>query len=78
MKKINWKDVGRRALKTFIQAMIAALVADGTMLTGSLSNFTAAKHVLMTALVGAVAAGVSAVWNTVVSPILAEEEKSDG
>ena len=76
MKKINWKDVGKRALKTFVQTIVAYAVADGTVLANALSNMDASKQVLITVGVGALAAGVSAVWNTVVSPIL--EEESNG
>lgn len=76
MKKINWNDVGKRALKTFIQAVVAYAVADGTVLANALSDMNAGKQVLITIGVGALAAGVSAVWNTVINPILEEETKA--
>lgn len=48
------KDVLERSLKTFVQAGLAMW---------ALSNYDLSKG----AVVGAVAAGISAVWNTVVT-----------
>lgn len=63
--KIDWKDVGVRALKTFIQAACAATVT----LLGS-GQADGEEVFTMTAIISILAAGVSAVWNAVISPIL--------
>lgn len=59
---IDWKDVGVRALKTFVQAACASTV---TLLTSGTENV-----ITMTAIISILAAGVSAVWNGVVAPLL--------
>jgi Na+/H+-dicarboxylate symporter len=68
MKTVDWKDVGIRALKTFIQAAVSIAVAN---LAGV--DFIEGEN-LQNALIGiaisAGAAGVSAVWNAVLSPLL--------
>lgn len=58
-------DVLIRALKTFVQASIAYLVAS---LGQGIDLFEV--EVLGGLLIGAIAAGVSASWNGVVQPIL--------
>lgn len=62
--KIDWKDVGVRAAKTFVQAACAATVT----LLGS--GQEGGEVFTMTAIISILAAGVSAVWNAVISPIL--------
>lgn len=57
-------DVLVRALKTFIQASIAYLVAT----IGAVDVFD--KGVAEGLLIGAIAAGISASWNGVVQPVL--------
>ena len=52
MKELITNDVLIRALKTFVQASVAVWIANGQQLTKS-------------ALVGAIAGGISAVWNFV-------------
>lgn len=54
--ELDVKDIGVRAVKTFIQAFFAALAVS----VATVSNTDTAK----VALVGAVAAGISAVMNT--------------
>lgn len=51
MKELS-KDVLIRALKTFVQASVAVWIANGQQFTKS-------------ALIGAIAGGISAVWNFV-------------
>lgn len=53
---MNYKDIAIRAIKTFIQAFLAVLVIDVV----TIKDWATAKPVL----IGAVAAGVSAVWNS--------------
>jgi hypothetical protein len=57
-------DVLIRALKTFVQASIAYLVAS----IGAVDVFD--KGVAEGLLIGAIAAGISASWNGVVQPRL--------
>lgn len=67
MKNINWKDVAIRAVKTFFQTAISYTIAAFTGV-----NFFDGDNketVIVGALVSAGAAGVSAVWNTVLAPI---------
>ena len=53
---MNYKDIAIRAIKTFIQAFLAVLVIDVV----TIKDWATAKPVL----IAAVAAGVSAVWNS--------------
>lgn len=57
-------DVLMRALKTFVQASIAYLVAT----IGAVDVFD--KGVAQGLLIGAIAAGISASWNGVCQPML--------
>ena len=61
-------DILRRAIKRFIQGVVAYLVtALGTQMVGvDIFDF----DVLAGLLVGAVAAGLSASWNGVIDPVL--------
>ena len=49
---MNYKDLATRAVKTFVQTFLATWAISGNALN-------------KTALIAAAAAGVSAVWNTV-------------
>lgn len=73
-KKYNWKDIGNRAIKTFVQAFIASVVANLTVLSEAIGNDNL-KGVIISIGIGAVSAGVSAVWNIVISPIVQLEDK---
>jgi hypothetical protein len=64
------KDVLIRALKTFWQAAVAYLLADVTMLSAALTDFETGYRVIVTLVVGAVAAGLSAVYNGIIKPLL--------
>lgn len=70
MKKVNWRDVWVRAVKTFAQAAIADLTANLTILSGALGDSSALRTLAISVGVGALAAGISAVWNGVISPLL--------
>lgn len=59
MNKKKLKDILIRALKTFIQAFVAAFLLG----TSNLSNLD--KKVVESALLGGLAAGISAVMNLV-------------
>lgn len=67
---VDWKDVLIRSVKTFLQAavtLIGASLADGSI-------FTAGQAVWLSAIAG----GVAAVWNGVLSPaFLVVHNKAD-
>lgn len=76
MTNINWKDVAIRAGKTFVQAFISALLVSISGLAEvNIGDKKAFATVLVSTIVGATAAGVSAAWN-IVKPIF--EVKDDG
>ena len=59
MKKINWKDIGIRCLKTFIQGVVAYLAVSI-----STTDFTD-KEAIKGLIIGTIASGVSALMNIV-------------
>ena len=67
------KDTMIRAARTFWQAALAYLLADTTVLQEALSGWSRGRHLLLSLGVGAVAAGLSAVYNGVVRPLLEAE-----
>ncbi len=68
MKKINFKDIGIRALKTFIQGFLGALAV--TLPASDFSDMS----VLKSLLIGALASGISAVMNLIANLIKKEED----
>jgi len=61
---VNWKDVGVRALKTFVQSFVGAIVT--LFAAGDVPGSAMTK----TAIISALAAAISAVWNGVINPAL--------
>lgn len=59
MKKINWKDIGIRCLKTFIQGVTAYLAVSI-----STTDFTN-KEAIKALIIGAIASGISALMNII-------------
>lgn len=59
MKNINWKDIGIRCLKTFIQGVVAYLAVSI-----STTDFTD-KEAVRALIIGTIASAVSAVMNLV-------------
>ena len=59
MKKINWKDIGIRCLKTFIQGVVAYLTVSI-----STTDFTN-KEAIKGLIIGTIASGVSALMNII-------------
>lgn len=59
MKKINWKDISIRCIKTFIQAITAYLAVSI-----STTDFTD-KETIKGLIIGTIASGVSALMNIV-------------
>lgn len=64
MKNIDWKDIWKRAGKTFIQAFIAAA---GVVQLPQITDLETVKAALLTVIVAGGAAGLSAVWNMLTS-----------
>lgn len=62
MRKIDWKDVGKRAAKTFAQAFIAT--ASIEQMAG-ITDAESAKTIIWSMLVAGTSAGISAVWNMI-------------
>ncbi len=63
MKKNAVKDILIRAAKTFVQAFISYLSIDAFF---GVTDLTTLKKLALSLLVGALAAGVSAVWNSLI------------
>ena len=57
--KINWKDIGIRCLKTFIQGVVAYLAVSI-----STTDFTD-KEAIKGLVIGTIASGVSALMNII-------------
>lgn len=66
MKNTDWKDVGLRSWKTFAEAFIAFLIAG----MAGMDLFAGDAEVWVSLGVSAGAAGIAAVWNGVISPLL--------
>lgn len=66
MKNVDWKDVVVRAIKTFVEAVVAFA---STELAG-VDLFAAEQGFWPALAISAVAAGVSAVWNGLIDPAL--------
>lgn len=62
INKDKLKDIAVRALKTFIQAFLSAISVDALI---GITDFAVFKKVLISVLIAAAAAGISAVWNMV-------------
>ena len=67
MKKINWKDIGIRCLKTFIQGVVAYLAVSI-----STTDFTN-KEAIKGLIIGAIASGISALMNIINSLLKGDE-----
>lgn len=59
MNKINWKDIGIRCLKTFIQGVVAYLTVSI-----STTDFTD-KEAIKGLIIGTIASGISALMNII-------------
>lgn len=75
-KKAN--DILVRALKTFWQAALASLAVSMPSVVNLLpKGWEAVEPLLLSALVGALAAGFSALYNGVLKPLLAVSEEKE-
>lgn len=70
MRKINWKDVGKRAGKTFAQAFVATVSIEQIAV---ITDAESAKVIIRSMLIAGVSAGISAVWNMVTGYIFQKE-----
>lgn len=71
MKSIDWKDVGIRSLKTFIEAVLTYIV---TALSGiTYGDGTVQDTVWIGALFCALCAGITAVINGVILPLFRQD-----
>ena len=82
---MNFKDIAIRALKTLWQATLASImVAIPEIVELIPQGWAALKPVLISAVVGAIAAGLSAMYNGVIKPIVEKlqitetEQSNDG
>lgn len=64
------RDVLLRAVKTFWQAALAYLLTDAALLKEALTAPGDGKCMLFSLLIGAIAAGFSAIYNGLVRPAL--------
>ena len=72
------KEVFLRALKTFWQTTAASLMVEMPSIVELIpSGWAALKPVIISVVVGAIAAGLSAAWNGVLAPIF-EKYKNGG
>lgn len=62
MRKVDLQDIGKRAGKTFIQAFVASISVSAEQIV-AIRDIESVKVILGPVLIGAIAAGVSAVWN---------------
>lgn len=67
MKKINWKDIGIRCLKTYTQGVVAYLAVSI-----STTDFTD-KEAIKGLVIGTIASGVSALMNIINSLLKGDE-----
>lgn len=76
IKEINWKDIMIRAGKTFIEAFIASIGVNVDKLS-EIQDIESAKIIITPILIGGVAAGFSAIWNTILNYISNKESEVD-
>ena len=82
---MNAKEIASRAVKTFFQAGISYIVVNFSANALDFEDMSATKTALIALVVAAGAAGISAVWNGVFSPLFVksmeentEEDTDDG
>lgn len=63
MNRTVIKDIIIRALKTFVQAFLSAVSVDALL---GVTDFNAFRRIGISMLIAGTAAGISAVWNTMV------------
>ena len=71
MMNVDWKDVAIRSIKTFIETVISFVLAH----MGGVEIFDTDKSMWMSLIISAGAAGIAAVYNGVIRPMLKLPEK---
>ena len=73
-KRKAFKNILTRAGKTFVQAFISYLSIDGFF---GVTDLNAIKKIALSILVGALAAGISAVWNAFIEWLTARIDEME-
>ena len=68
IKQIDWNDVGKRTLKTFVEAFLSVLTFD-SLIYNFIEGGGNERKILVTTGISALAAGITAVWNMISSYI---------
>ena len=63
---VDWKDVAIRSVKTFIEAVVAFFLTE----LAGVDIFATGEDMWVSIVVAGVAAGVAAVYNGVIKPML--------
>ena len=63
---VDWKDLGKRAAKTFVQTFLSYLTIDGVF---GISDKVGFQRWLLTTGLSALAGAISAVWNLIMSVV---------
>lgn len=71
MTKNDWKDVGKRAGKTFVQAFVASVSIEQF---AAITDAQSAKVIICSMLIAGASAGISAVWNMLINCISQKSE----
>lgn len=74
---MNAKEIALRAVKTFFQAGISYLVVNFSAAALDFTDLTANRTVVISLFVAAGAAGISAAWNGVLSPLFVKSLEED-
>ncbi len=69
---MNKKEIAERALKTFVEAFFPVFIS--ALAAADRLDFSELKAVLVSALISASAAGLSALWNTTAGILKRKEE----
>lgn len=70
------KDVGMRALKTFVQAFLGVLIPQIVMMLNNYMDFDWGNWTTYLPIItGALAAGISAAWNGIINASSKEIDK---
>lgn len=64
--RINWKDITKRCIKTFVQAFISSISVETLIV---ISDFNTIKTVLLSTVLAGTSAGICAIWNIILEMI---------
>lgn len=73
-KRKAFKNILERASKTFVQAFLSSLTIDSLI---GVTELSAIKRIALSILVGAVASGISAVWNALIEWITVRIDEAE-